>query len=81
MIFPSEEIKSSADFVIACKQSGKEAIRLLMWLQRECKETAFIADTDTAKRNELFHKHKHLESAILDINNQIASFAPDFNTK
>ncbi|EGJ3141389.1 hypothetical protein IGV50_004413 [Salmonella enterica subsp. enterica serovar Newport] len=81
MIFPSEEIKSSADFKAACTQDGKAAIKILMWLQHECKENAFLEGATAEKRNEMFHKHKHLESAIQDINNQIASFAPDFNTK
>ncbi|EGI0196850.1 hypothetical protein IFY90_004253 [Salmonella enterica] len=81
MIFPSEQIKSDAEFTAACKQFGKEAIKLLLWIQLQCKEQAFLESTPNDKRNELYHKHRHLDSAVEEINNQIAAFAPDFSNK
>ncbi|EBV2055762.1 hypothetical protein EWD52_23490 [Salmonella enterica subsp. enterica serovar Braenderup] len=79
MNFPSQEIKSSADFKTACQQSGREAIRILQWIQTESKEAAFLANATTDTRNEMFHKHRHLETAIKDIENALTPFAPDFN--
>ncbi|EEO8179061.1 hypothetical protein G7D34_003692 [Salmonella enterica] len=78
MIFPSEEIKTNEDFKIACQQSGREAIRILQWLQHVAKEEAF-ADTASADlRTENFHKNKHINSVIRDIENATTPFAPNF---
>ncbi|EJT3982442.1 hypothetical protein N2U02_004480 [Salmonella enterica] len=79
MIFLNEEIKTEADFKTVCQQSGSEAIKILKWLQSDCQKQSFVNGATAEKRNELFHKHKHLESVIADISNALTPFAPDFN--
>lgn len=81
MIFPSEEIRNDADFKSICEQSGREAIKILRWLQTQAKEEAFADSASADLRTENFHKSRHINALIADIQNAFTPFAPNLNTK
>ncbi|EEI7324274.1 hypothetical protein G4E03_003463 [Salmonella enterica] len=78
MMLPNELIQNETEFKHACSYNGREAIRLLRWIQSQKKEQVFTTK-NAEKIKEIIWFVENIESLINDIESENQALAPEMS--